>query len=298
MIPSSFIGSSDESASRDSETKPAAVSFENGPELREGPHALSGSFTLRTLGRMFLEGVADVVFPPVCVHCRGIVDSETRVGAQGVRRFRHLCAHCVAQVEFVRSPHCTTCGHPFYGAVEGERMCVKCEGLEPAFRQGRTAVIFKGPVRSLVIELKYHRGLHVLSDMTEIFRRSCELVEHVRGAVLVPVPLHPRKARERGYNQAILLAEALASAAGGGTRVESLLRRVLDTRTQTAFDRRTRMANLKNAFALARSAALNPALHYILVDDVFTTGSTLNSCARTLRRAGALSLDVVTFGHG
>jgi competence protein ComFC len=58
------------------------------------------------------------------------------------------------------------------------------------------------------------------------------------------------------------------------------------------------MANLKNAFALASGAAINPALHYILVDDVFTTGSTLNSCARALRRAGALSLDVVTFGHG
>jgi ComF family protein len=158
--------------------------------------------------------------------------------------------------------------------------------------------LFKGPARSLVIELKYHRGLHVLADMTEIFRRSPELMEHVRGALLVPVPLHPRKARERGYNQAVLLAEALAVAAGGATRVEPLLRRVLDTQTQTAFDRRTRMANLKNAFALARRAALNPTHHYILVDDVFTTGSTLNSCARALRRAGALRLDVVTFGHG
>ena len=177
-------------------------------------------------------------------------------------------------------------------------MCVKCEGLDPAFQEGRTALLFKGPARSLVIELKYHRGLHVLADMAEVFRRSPELIATVRDAILVPVPLHPRKARERGYNQAILLAEALAAAAGGTTHVESLLQRVLDTQTQTAFDRRTRMANLKNAFALTRRAALNPAHHYILVDDVFTTGSTLNSCARALRRAGALRLDVVTFGHG
>ena len=177
-------------------------------------------------------------------------------------------------------------------------MCVKCEGLEPAFRHGRTAVLFKGPARSLVIELKYHRGLHVLADMAEIFRRSRPLMEEVRGAILVPVPLHARKSRERGYNQALLLAKALADAAGSGTRIECLLQRVVDTPTQTAFDRRTRMANLKNAFALAPGAVLNPSLHYILVDDVFTTGSTLNSCARAMRRAGVLSLDVVTFGHG
>ena len=85
---------------------------------------------------------------------------------------------------------------------------------------------------------------------------------------------------------------------GGATRVEPLLRRVVDTGTQTALDRRTRMANLKNAFALAPGATLNPTLHYILVDDVFTTGSTLNSCARALRRSGGVNVDVITFGHG
>lgn len=244
----------------------------------------------------FARGLSDVVFPPSCVHCRSVIE-EAGAGARA-HAFRHLCFRCAAQIEFVRSPHCTTCGHPFYGVVEAERMCVKCEGLDPAFREGQTAVIFKGPVRSLVIELKYHRGLHVLADMAEVFRRTPHLLERVRGARLVPVPLHPRKARERGYNQAALLAETLARVAGGGARVDALLERVVDTETQTAFDRRTRMANLKNAFALVRGAALNPALHYLLVDDVFTTGSTLNSCARALRRAGALNLDVVTFGHG
>jgi ComF family protein len=246
--------------------------------------------TFRELGHDF----ADVVFPPTCVNCRGLVERPQN-GASG---FRHLCARCVTQLDWVRPPHCTTCGHPFYGIVDGERMCPHCDGLEVAFREGRTAVLFKGPARSLVIELKYHRGLHVLADMEEIFRRTSHVIEHVRDAILVPVPLHSRKARERGYNQAELLARSLARAVEGRADVQSLLRRTVDTATQTAFDRRTRLANLKNAFALAEDANLNPASHYVLVDDVFTTGSTLNSCARVLRRAGCLNVDVVTFGHG
>jgi ComF family protein len=249
---------------------------------------------MRKLAAQLARGFGDVVFPPLCVHCRALVETSGDTAAG----FRHLCATCAVQLDWVKPPHCTTCGHPFYGIVEGERMCPHCEGLEPAFREGRTAVLFKGPARSIVIELKYHRGLQVLADMEEMFRRAAHVLELARDAVLVPVPLHPRKARERGYNQAQLLAEALARAAGGATRVELLLRRGVDTLTQTAFDRRTRLANLKNAFALARGAALNPALHYILVDDVFTTGATLNSCARVLRRAGCLNVDVVTFGHG
>jgi len=156
----------------------------------------------------------------------------------------------------------------------------------------------RGPARALVLELKYHGGRHVLRDMEAIFRRSPSVLALARGAVLVPVPLHPRKERERGYNQSALIAGVLARAAGGGARVEPLLRRVVDTPTQTSFDRRTRRDNLKNAFALDSRAGLNPSLHYLLVDDVFTTGSTLNSCARVLRQAGCLKLDVATFGHG
>ena len=176
-------------------------------------------------------------------------------------------------------------------------MCPHCEGLQPAYGEGRTVTLFKGPARALVHTLKYRGGLHVLSDLERVARRNPHALDFLRNAVLVPVPLHPRKERERGYNQSALLAEALA-AAGGGLTVKPLLRRVVDTGSQTAFDRRERRENLKNAFALAKGAAITSRHRYILVDDVFTTGSTLNSCARELRRAGALNLDVVTFGHG
>lgn len=237
-----------------------------------------------------VRGFKDVVFPPSCVHCRAVVESEGP--------FRHLCGKCAGQVDYVAAPHCSTCGHPFYGVVEGERMCPHCENLMPAFREGRTAVLMKGPGRALIHELKYHRGLQVLTDIQTIFRRAPHVLEWVAGAILVPVPLHPRKERERGYNQSQLIAEQLVKAAGGGATVQRLLIRTVDTDSQTHHDRRERQANLKNAFAPDKRAVLSASQHYVIVDDVFTTGSTLNSCAKALRRAGGLNLDVVTFGHG
>jgi ComF family protein len=245
---------------------------------------------MRTTVETFVRGLSSVVFPPGCVHCRGLVED----GAE----FRHLCTKCAGEIDYVRGPHCTTCGHPFYGVVEGERLCPHCEGLAPAFSEGRTAVLLKGSGRALVHELKYHRGLHVLADVEAIFRQAPHVMELARGATLVPVPLHPRKLRERGYNQSELIAECLARAAGGGARVARLLRRTVDTVSQTHHDRRARQANLKNAFALAPGVRISAAHSYLLVDDVFTTGSTLNSCALALRRAGGLNLSVVTFGHG
>jgi ComF family protein len=243
---------------------------------------------LRTVGGWW-RTAGDLVFPPVCVHCGGLVEGGG---------LRHLCARCRPLIIFVQPPHCQVCGHPFYGEVHGERLCPHCAELAPAFREGRTCVLLQGPARSLVHALKYHRALYVLEDITALIRATPGVAEYLRGAVLVPVPLHPRKERERGYNQSGLLAACFAAAGGAGARVAEPLRRVIDTPTQTACDRRTRQANLKNAFALRSGAAINPAEHCVLIDDVFTTGSTLNACASVLRRAGCLNLDVVTFGHG
>jgi len=241
------------------------------------------------LVKTLLRGFADVVFPPVCVHCGGLVEGG---------RLRHVCTACEPLIHLVKAPHCTTCGSPFFGEVEGERMCPHCQGLHPKYREGRTLTLCKGPARALIHALKYHKGHHVLTDIGKLARSSPSIMRFIRDAVLVPVPLHPRKERHRGYNQTVLLADVLARAAGGTTRVEMVLRRVVDTPSQTTFDRKARRTNLKNAFALAGAVTINPSSLYILVDDVFTTGSTLNSCAGVLRRAGVLNLNVVTFGHG
>jgi len=239
---------------------------------------------------MGVGGALALLFPPICVHCR------TRLPQEG--GLAHLCPICARSIHRVRAPHCPVCGLPHFGDTEENRLCPHCEELDPAFGSGCTAVLMKGAARSLVMELKYHRGLHVLPDLESLLAESAELLAHVRDAVLVPVPLHSRKLRERGYNQSRLLADALARRAGGRTRVQEALRRIVDTESQTRLSKAERRANPKNAFALAPGAELYADHRYVLVDDVFTTGSTLDSCAQVLRRAGCRSIDVVTFGHG
>lgn len=247
---------------------------------------------MRAALRRFASGSIDVIFPRVCVCCSGVVEDAPENG------WRHLCEKCAAQLQLVHAPHCTTCGHPFFGEMEENRLCEHCETLVPQFGEGRTAILLKGSGRSLVHALKYHEALHVLEDIAALMRRVPGYADYVRGKVLVPVPLHARKLRERGYNQSRLLAECCVRAAAGNATISEVLVRRIDTASQTFFDRSARQENLKNAFALASGAVINPGHHYLLIDDVFTTGSTLNACAAILRAAGALNLDVVTFGHG
>lgn len=244
---------------------------------------------MRAGGGGLARALRDAVFPPSCLHCGDIVEDSP---------LRHVCAACEPLILRVDAPCCPCCGHPFFGEASGERLCNHCEGLRPEFGEGRTTVLFRGPARALVHELKYRDGLFVLEDIAAIMKASAHVAGFLRGAVLVPVPLHARKERERGYNQTREIATTVARSLGGGTSVAELLRRRIDTQTQTNLDREQRRANLKNAFALAPGAVITTGLRHVLIDDVFTTGSTLNACAAVLRGAGCLNVDVCTFGHG
>ncbi len=235
------------------------------------------------------DRLLECIYPCACVSCGAAVEESP---------FRHLCRACAEKIERVKEPSCPSCGSPIYGASEEGRICEHCFGLRPEYREGATVALAKGPLRALIHELKYHRGRFWAEDAARLVRGSERVCRLIRGAVLVPVPLHPRKERQRGYNQSRWLAEALVRAVEGEGTVADLLVRVQDTQTQTFFDRESRRLNLKNAFALRPGAVIKTDLHYVLVDDVFTTGSTLNSCAGVLRRAGVLNLDVVTLGHG
>jgi ComF family protein len=237
-----------------------------------------------TCGRAFL----DVFFPRSCVHCGEGADSET---------YHFLCQPCGREVFLTRPPSCTTCGYPFFGVLSGSRVCPHCEELEPLFEQGRTLFLAKGAARSLVHELKYKSGFYILEDIKRMIEATPYYRDYFEDAVLVPVPLHATKERERGFNQSREIARAICTATKA-LSVEDILVRPVYTQTQTRLSRAARHQNVKNAFALRANAAVMPDTLYILVDDVFTTGSTLNACASALRHEGVEHLKVATLGHG
>ena len=211
--------------------------------------------------------------------------------------YRFLCGECAGLLQFSRPPACRTCGYPFFGLIAAPKSCPHCAELDPLFEEGRTLFLAKGPGRALLHELKYNAGFHVLRDLSRMLADAARFTGFLRDAALVPVPLHPTKERERGYNQSRLIAETLAAAADG-CEVRDILRRVRHTASQTRLDRTARLRNVKNAFALRPRAGVSPERLHILVDDVFTTGATLNACADTLRDAGVGRIRVATVGHG
>jgi ComF family protein len=239
--------------------------------------------------REVADRALDLVFPRSCVACEDPVDESSR--------YRFVCSPCSRLLTIAHQPACKTCGFPFFGAVETERSCPHCLELLPLFREARTAVLMKGPARRMIHELKYRGQVHLMKDIRQIFSEAEGLLEFARGSVLLPVPLHPRKRRERGFNQSRLLAECVAGLTSGA-QVADGLERVKDTESQTHLDRERRKRNLKNAFAMRPNCGLHSDSRFILVDDVFTTGSTLNACAAVLRRSGISCIDVITFGHG
>ncbi|MGD0745749.1 MAG: ComF family protein [Verrucomicrobiota bacterium] len=209
----------------------------------------------------------------------------------------YVCAQCRSGVRFIRPPFCERCGLPFEGDLTTPFECANCREMELHFSAARSAVVARGPVLETIHRYKYQRALWFEPFLADLLLR--ETVPALRGQpwdLIVPVPLHPLKQREREFNQAERLAVHLGSAAS--IRVnQKLLRRVLYTSTQTRLTRPQRAANMRGAFAMRNGARLDGE-RVVLVDDVFTTGATTSACAQALLAAGAEDVCVWTVARG
>ena len=191
---------------------------------------------------------------------------------------------------------CALCGMPFEGVVSTTtRVCAECAALNPQWTAGKTLLKFDGPAIALVHAIKYSGAKRMLEDVRTLLLRRPDILDMLRGATLVPVPLYPARERERGYNQSEWLARLFAREAGCGVR--NLLIRTRDTGTQTLLSMDERRKNVRGAFAPRPNASIRPGRKYVLVDDVITTGSTLAACATALVKAGADEPAVLTLAH-
>jgi competence protein ComFC len=229
------------------------------------------------------EAVLHVLLPRACAHCR----EDLPFGSE-----QALCAGCAAALPPPPEPACLRCG----GALGARRgFCAGCSGRLFACRLTRAAASYRGPAASLVRAFTC-RGLPCAARaagrvMAADFARREELAGF---DALVPVPLHPRRERERGYNQALLLARELGAAAD--LPVRELLERRKAAAPSWRLRRAARRAELAGAFAL-RPGAGAEGMRLLLVDDVCASATTLEECALALRRAGAADVAGYAFAR-
>ena len=184
------------------------------------------------------------------------------------------------------SPFCSKCSEPFDGAITTTFSCANCAHRALYFDAAVSAYRSRGIARHVILNFKYGKQIHLRHLVGQWLKAALDdprLGERKFDAI-VPVPLHPARQRERGFNQAALLAERVGPYLR--VAVRPVLQRVRFTTTQTAFDRAERIQNLRHAFRLRQNADVRE-LGVLLIDDVLTTGSTLSECARVLKENGA-----------
>jgi ComF family protein len=229
------------------------------------------------------SSVIDVLLPPRCLAC-----GET-VTAAGT-----LCARCWRGLTFLGRPCCARCGLPFEFDLGESVLCGDCAREAPRFDRARAALRYDAASRQLILGFKHGDRLHMAPAFGQWLRRAGS--DLIREADLaVPVPLHWTRLFARRYNQAAVLAHAL-HAAGGPPVIPDVLIRTRRTPSQGKGNRESRHRNVAGAFALRHGRNVKDR-RILLIDDVLTTGATVGECARVLRRAGALKIDVLTLAR-
>ena len=233
---------------------------------------------------MLFRALIDILFPPLCHVCKAFIPDAGEI---------HVCAGCREKIIPISSPLCTICGTPF-GTWNGiDHLCGPCLSHPPAYDTARAAVVFGGPVQELIHRFKYGHKIHLsrpLGLMTA--QRLGDLASASGADLVIPVPLHKKRLRWRGYNQAQLIAAVLARR-WRLPLMRANLRRIRWTEPQVNLDAAERERNVRGAFAVSDRETI-AGKRVILVDDVFTTGSTVAECARTLKKGGAEAVHIVT----
>jgi ComF family protein len=230
--------------------------------------------------KSILKNILDFFLPGFCLFCQ----APLTPGSEDL-----VCLQCLGEIELIPQPYCTCCGAPFRGAVGLEHLCQECLMHPPPFSRARAVAFYDGRVLQAIHRLKYHRQLIYARFLGQLLNAPSAKELAAGADLLVPVPLHPRRLRWRGFNQALLLARAFPAIPLG----RNVLVRRRPTLPQVKLSPEERQTNVKGAFLVPKPAAV-AGKTVLLVDDVYTTGATAKECARALNRAGVGKVEVLT----
>ena len=235
------------------------------------------------------EAFLGFFYGEVCEAC----DKQRATAKEG-----YVCASCRADVKLIEPPFCERCGAVFPGKITGVFECGNCRDLELDFSHARAVAVADGVLLDILHRYKYENALWVEPFVTELFADVAgPQVKTGSWDMIIPVPLHPRRQKEREFNQAEVLGRALTRATGVAL-VTKFLQRTIDTRSQTRLPRTQRRENVRRAFRFRGTKGELAGKRIIVVDDVMTTGATTSACARLLRQNGAEEVCVWTLARG
>jgi len=231
----------------------------------------------------FFAAALDLIFPPLCHVCRSFIPTAGEL---------HICPGCRELMPPIVAPLCSVCGIPFAGAGT-DHVCGSCSIAPPRFDAARAALAYEGASRDLIHAFKYRNKTHLRRPLALLALVSLsEFIRSRRPDLVMPVPLHRKKLSSRGFNQAVLLGEILSQRMMIPLDRRNL-RRIRWTEPQVNLAAGDRRENVKGAFAV-QDSALVTGRRVLLVDDVLTTGSTAEECARVLKASGATDVTVIT----
>jgi ComF family protein len=253
---------------------------------REIGIAAGGAARAGGIARHGVRAVLDLLFPPLCMSCKARLFEP-----------HALCASCWRAMSFIDGPLCARCGMPFDIDPGGETICGPCHAKAPDFNRARALFRYDDASKRLILGFKHGDRL----DSAPAFARWLERTGRpllAEADLIVPVPLHRGRLWKRRYNQAAILAKGLARLSGRTHDPLLLIRKRATPSQGEMSSAKARRRNVLGAFGVSpRKADELRGRNILLVDDVFTTGATLNACARALKRAGAARVDALTLAR-
>lgn len=225
-----------------------------------------------------------IFFPSSCQLCYALLDFP---------RERVVCRSCLKRITPHRSSYCLCCGRFFVGHGD-PHLCQHCLKGSPPFSFHRSCGQYRGKLKDIILLYKYHSFRVLGQDLANLIQRSLGREERLWWEVeaIIPVPLHPKKKRQRGFNQAQVIAKCLSRLRG----VELVERRLIKIRNvppQTSLELKDRQKNVLGTFRVVKRETIKGKV-VLLVDDVYTTGATIRECSAALREAGVKEIRAIT----